>query len=86
MTLAIHRRPDRFRLLHVKGETDLSHLRWTVDEPRDLDLVRRIYAALYPADPAFDTGAILALLERQNRQAEADSLRQRLIPMVNLNP
>jgi Flp pilus assembly protein TadD len=28
----------------------------------------------------------LALLERQNRQAEADSLRQRLMPMVNLNP
>lgn len=28
----------------------------------------------------------LALLERQNRQAEADSLRLRLIPMVNLNP
>jgi len=28
----------------------------------------------------------MALLERQNRKAEADSLRQRLIPMVNLNP
>jgi Flp pilus assembly protein TadD len=28
----------------------------------------------------------LTLLERQNRQAEADSLRQRLMPMVNLNP
>ncbi len=28
----------------------------------------------------------LALLERQNRQAEADSLRQRLMPMVNLDP
>jgi tetratricopeptide (TPR) repeat protein len=28
----------------------------------------------------------LALLARQNRQAEADSLRQRLMPMVNLNP
>jgi hypothetical protein len=28
----------------------------------------------------------LVLLEQQNRQAEADSLRQRLMPMVNLNP
>ena len=28
----------------------------------------------------------LALLERQNRQTEADSLRQRLMAMVNLNP
>ena len=65
VTLAIHRRPDRFRLLHVKGEADLSHLRWTVDEPRDLDLVRRIYGALYPVDPAFDTAAVLALLERE---------------------
>ena len=31
-------------------------------------------------------GHTLALLERQNRQAEAQSLRQRLLPMVNLNP
>lgn len=65
VTLAIHRRPERFRLLHVKGPRDLSALRWTVDEPRDLAFVRRVYAALYPAKPDFDTADILDLLARE---------------------
>jgi len=36
----------RFRLGSYCGEPDLSNLRWTVDEPEDLELVRRIYEAL----------------------------------------
>ena len=64
VTLAIHRRPERFRLLHVKSPRDLSALRWTVDEPRDLAFVRRVYAALYPGKPDFDTADILDLLAR----------------------
>jgi spore coat polysaccharide biosynthesis protein SpsF len=43
VTPYINQRPDLFRLGRVKHETDLSGLRWTVDEPQDLELVRRIY-------------------------------------------
>ncbi len=65
VTLFINQAPGRFRIGnygHAGG--DLSHLRWTVDEPEDLALVMRIYEALYPKDPAFSMEDILVLLER----------------------
>lgn len=73
VTLAIHRHPDRFRLVGVKAPHDLSRLRWTVDEAADLALVERIYAALYPSNPFFATSDILALLERQPGLAAINS-------------
>jgi spore coat polysaccharide biosynthesis protein SpsF len=62
VTLMIHRQPDRFRVGRYPCARDLSHLRWTVDEPQDLELVRRIYEALYSNNPAFTTDDILDLL------------------------
>jgi len=38
--------PNRFRLANVEHETDLSALRWTVDEPDDLEFVRQVYNSL----------------------------------------
>jgi len=38
-------------------------LRWTVDVAEDFELVRRIYAALYPSNPHFALDDILALFE-----------------------
>lgn len=53
-----------FNVNNIKGEQDLSHLRWTVDEPTDLDFVRAVYEQLYVKNPAFDTKDILSLLSR----------------------
>lgn len=61
----ITRQPDRFRLGSVEAEVDLSGFRWTVDELADYEFVRRVYDALYPANPAFTTADILALLARE---------------------
>lgn len=65
VTLFINQQPGRFRIGNYAhtGE-DLSGLRWTVDEPEDFELVRRIYEALYPNNPAFTTTDILALLRK----------------------
>ena len=52
----------RFTIGQLCQESDQSHLRWTVDFPEDLELVREVYAALYPADPAFTTRDIVDLL------------------------
>ncbi|HTI87437.1 MAG TPA: glycosyltransferase family protein [Alphaproteobacteria bacterium] len=62
VTLAIHRHPECFRLHIVRSATDLSALRWTVDEPADFALVERIYQTLYPVNPAFTTADVLRLL------------------------
>jgi spore coat polysaccharide biosynthesis protein SpsF (cytidylyltransferase family) len=53
--------------------TDLSALRWTVDEPADFEFVRQVYEALYPSDPQFGTAEILALIERRPELARINS-------------
>ncbi len=65
VTLAVHRRPDRFKVVHVKQDRDLSALRWTVDAPSDLDFVRCVYDRLYAKKPDFDTQDVLDLLARE---------------------
>ncbi|MFN6933604.1 MAG: aminotransferase class III-fold pyridoxal phosphate-dependent enzyme [Tsuneonella sp.] len=65
VTPFINRQPGRFQAVHVDHATDLSALRWTVDEPADLAFVRAVYDRLYPADPAFGMDAVLALIERE---------------------
>lgn len=64
VTLHIYRNPQKFRLLSVTQERDLSGLRLTVDTPEDFELVRRVYTELYPKKPAFDLNDIVTLLER----------------------
>lgn len=62
VTPFINRRPQRFRLGSFENATDLSALRWTVDEPLDYEFVCRVYDALYPTNPAFTTADVLCLL------------------------
>lgn len=62
VTPFIYQQPDRFRIGSYKQADNLSHLRWTVDEPADFDFVARVYEALYPVNPAFTTADVLGLL------------------------
>lgn len=48
VTTFLYRHPQRFRLLGVENDEDLSAWRWTVDEPDDLRFVREVVAALGP--------------------------------------
>jgi spore coat polysaccharide biosynthesis protein SpsF len=51
-----------FKLGNLESPMDLSHLRWTVDEPQDFELVSQIYQLLYPRKETFSTEDILQLL------------------------
>jgi spore coat polysaccharide biosynthesis protein SpsF (cytidylyltransferase family) len=63
VTPFIWRQPDRFRLSRVAHPEDLSALRWTVDDARDLAFVRAVYAALSPdGRRAFGMAEVLDLL------------------------
>jgi spore coat polysaccharide biosynthesis protein SpsF (cytidylyltransferase family) len=46
VTLYIRNHPELFRSVNVASPEDLSHWRWTVDEPADLELAREIYRRL----------------------------------------
>jgi spore coat polysaccharide biosynthesis protein SpsF len=47
VTPYIYKHPEIFKLHVIKNDTDLSHLRWTVDTPEDLKHVREIYKSKY---------------------------------------
>jgi spore coat polysaccharide biosynthesis protein SpsF len=64
VTPFIYNNPGRFRIGSFTNQVDYSHLRWTVDEPEDFNLVEKIYTALYPGNPRFSSQEILALIER----------------------
>lgn len=77
VTPFIHQQPNRFKIGHYKNSSDLSHLRWTVDEPKDFELVSMIYEALYPANPNFSTQDILRLLDERPELAYWNTMHQR---------
>ncbi len=72
--------PERFGLANLEGPRNLSHHRWTVDEPEDFDLVARIFQMLYPRDHAFTTEEVLALLERNPELANVNQHLKRANP------
>jgi spore coat polysaccharide biosynthesis protein SpsF len=43
-----YEQPERFRILLVNHEVDYGKLRWTVDTPEDLQLLRQIFVHLAP--------------------------------------
>lgn len=57
VTAYIWNHPQRFHLANVEHSTDLSHLRWTVDEPADLALIQEVYRRL-----AVDTAGLEEVL------------------------
>jgi len=70
VTQFINSQPQRFAIACYKYHQDLSHYRWVVDEPEDLEFVRRIYEKLYPLKPEFGTEDIIALLKRDTKLVE----------------
>jgi spore coat polysaccharide biosynthesis protein SpsF len=73
VTPFIKTQPERYRLGLFQHEPDLSHLRWTVDEPSDFAFVTRVYERLYSAMPNFRTRDVLRLLEREPELASINA-------------
>ncbi len=44
VTLGIYSRPNDFALLNVRNDCEEGHLRWTVDNQADFEMVQRVYA------------------------------------------
>lgn len=53
----------RYRIGNLARSPDLSHLRLTVDETDDLEVVCKICAALYPGNPDFTIEDIIKLMD-----------------------
>jgi len=64
VTPFIWTQPERFSLHNFEHNQDLSHLRWTLDNPQDLEFARAVYHELYRGEP-FAMQAVLELLARR---------------------
>lgn len=63
VTLYIRKHPEKFKIGEYDSSEDFSAMRWTVDEPRDMEFIQKIFAELYPKTKDFDMKDILKLLE-----------------------
>jgi len=70
VTPYIYEHPEIFRLANVKNSEDLSYLRWTVDEEKDLKFVREVYKRLYKEDEVFLMQDVLNLLKKEPQLLE----------------
>lgn len=57
--------PDKFKMINVRNNVDLSHLRWTLDYPEDFEFITEIYKRLYPKKKIFYMKDILDVLNRE---------------------
>lgn len=75
VTFNFSKNPERYRIYNLKSGMDLSSLRWTLDYPEDMDLVRQVFSALLPEKPLFKTADILELLQRKPELLEINADR-----------
>lgn len=65
--------------------SNLSHLRWTVDQPEDFILIELIYNALYPDNPNFTFTEVLALIEEKPELTQINKKFSSAYPQQNTN-
>jgi spore coat polysaccharide biosynthesis protein SpsF len=71
VTFYVYDRPEEFRLGAFQAEGKYERcrhpdLRLTVDAPEDLELMRRIFGVLYPANPRFTVADAIQLVASDN--------------------
>jgi spore coat polysaccharide biosynthesis protein SpsF len=77
VTQYIRNHNELFTLADYQHSPDLSIHRWTVDEPSDFELVKKIYQSLYPSKKNFTMEDILALLKQQPDLIELNNQHSR---------
>lgn len=73
VTLYIYEHQNEFKVKNFKFEKDLSYHRWTVDHSEDFELIQRIISSLYPKNPKFRMGDVIALLSEHPDWLEINS-------------
>ena len=71
VTWGLHRHPELYRQAFFSQAADEGDVRWTVDLPDDYAFVAAVYDALYPANPAFTSDDVRALVRGRPDLAHA---------------
>lgn len=57
--------PNKFKLLNVENNVDLSNLRWALDYAEDFKFINEIYKKLYPQNKIFYMEDVLYVLKKE---------------------
>ncbi len=68
---------EKGRLANVSGQADFSHLRWTLDEPEDYDLIREIIEDVGKTKKDFGWLDVVAWMTRDPRRFHINSKHKR---------
>ena len=65
VTLYIVKHPEKFKMHNITAPPELHYPDWhlELDEPKDYELIKKVYEALYFKDPAFGASDIISLLK-----------------------
>ena len=77
VTVFFEDQPDRYRIVNLKNDQDLSHMRWTVDESEDFELIKTIFEALYIKQPSFLMSDVLHFLQEHPGLDQVNSQYER---------
>ena len=78
VTPYIKNHPEMFAIAQVQRSDDLSHLRWTIDEPADFELIQHIVDSFDPAElTGVRTEHVLKLLDKHPEWLAINSTIQR---------
>lgn len=64
VTNYIYDHPDKYQILNVKNDMDVSVHRWTIDYPEDFILVEKIIKEIFPAKRDFSLHDVLNVFQR----------------------
>ncbi len=79
VTQYIQKNPQLFRLTGIMNPIDYSNLRWTVDEIRDLEFVRRVYSLM--TKDFFSWTEVISLMQRSPELMEINKdVSQKVLP------
>ncbi len=73
VTRFIYTHPADFNIGQFRNDSNLAHLRWTVDEPEDYEFVKAIYERLYASNPNFSMADILDLLKKEPQLSQINA-------------
>jgi len=74
--------PDKFKLLNVANDIDLSHMRWTLDTKEDFEFINVVYKRISPKKQMFLMDDVLELMDKEpelidiNRHIEQKQVHQ----------
>ena len=76
--------PDKFKLLNVANDINLSHLRWTLDTKEDFEFINAVYKRISQKKQLFLMDDVLELMDKEpemidiNRHIEQKVIHQKM--------